>query len=190
MRPKAENASSFTESKNSRVKQAATSPRVNQTLTSNNTIPTSQQGDDVTGTRFKPVSIVVQLSGELGNHLHKIAFGRAIQNLAKELYNIETQLVLQHQFRGGKWVSAMHDIKECFPNLRHFDFELGNSPEFFSRETQQQQWLRQQHQKLVFPNEVSESSINEGLAHLNNLLRTSDESSKPEIEPHDHFSYS
>jgi hypothetical protein len=128
----------------------------------------------------RSTSIVVQLSGEMGNHLQKIAFGRAIQNMLFDKYGIASDLVLQHQQRGGKWVSAMRDLKQCFPKLRHFDFELGNSPEFTERLQQQKKWLGDKSAELIFPNLVSIASVDQGLDYLANLLRTN-HSSIPEI---------
>jgi hypothetical protein len=120
----------------------------------------------------RSISIVVQLSGEMGNHLQKIAFGRAIQNILQDRYGLDSHLVLQHQQRGGKWVSAMQDVTQCFPNLRDYDFELGNSVEFTKRLQQQQEWLGNDNaSKLILPNLVSSASVDDGLAYLVSLQR-------------------
>jgi hypothetical protein len=119
-----------------------------------------------------PISIVVQLSGEMGNNLHKIAFGRGLQNLLKKRYQMDTQLVFRRQERGGKWVFARKDIQQCFPNLRDFDFELGNSDEFDERRRQQANWLkdREAFQLLELPNGINASLVDKGLEYLHSLV--------------------
>jgi hypothetical protein len=119
-----------------------------------------------------PISIVVQLSGEMGNNLHKIAFGRALQNLLFQRYQMDTQLVFRRQERGGKWVFARKDIQQCFPNLRDFDFVLGNSDEFDERRRQQANWLkdREAFQLLELPNGINASLVDKGLEYLHRLV--------------------
>jgi hypothetical protein len=120
----------------------------------------------------RSITMVVGLSGEMGNHLQKIAFARALQNMLYERYSIRTELIMQHQERGGKWVSAVQNLKECFPNLRHYDFERGNAPSFYQRLQQQNEWLgRDEASKLVFPNLVSQERVDEGLEFLASLAR-------------------
>jgi hypothetical protein len=82
-------------------------------------------------------TIVVQLSGEMGNNLQKIAFGRGLQLLAKER-GIQTNLVFRRQeSTSNKWKTARIFIKKCFPNLRQFDFEAGNGQEYQERVIEQ-----------------------------------------------------
>jgi hypothetical protein len=120
----------------------------------------------------RSITMVVGLSGEMGNHLQKIAFARALQNMLYERYSIRTELIMQHQERGGKWISAAQNLKECFPNLRHYDFERGNAPSFYQRLQQQNEWLgRDEASKLVFPNLVSQERVDEGLEFLSSLVR-------------------
>jgi hypothetical protein len=87
-----------------------------------------------------PVTIVVQLSGEMGNNIAKLATGKGLQLWAQRQYGITTDLVLRHQ-EHPKWVKGMRDLKKCFPHLRGFDFELGNGPNYNERTAQQQQLL-------------------------------------------------
>jgi hypothetical protein len=118
-----------------------------------------------------PISIVVQLSGEMGNNLQKIAFGRALQNLAQERYQMDTHLVFRHQDRVAKWIRAKQDIQQCFPHLRHYDFELGNSAEFEKRRLQQVHWLgNEASQWLQLPNGVNSSQTDKGLDYLHRLV--------------------
>jgi hypothetical protein len=80
-------------------------------------------------------SIIVQLSGEMGNNLHRIAFARGMQLLARER-GIETNLVFRHK-EDLKWRVARSLITRCFPRLREFDFEAGNSAQYNNRVLQQ-----------------------------------------------------
>jgi hypothetical protein len=48
------------------------------------------------------ISILVELTGELGNHLHHLAHGRAIQRLAMSEYGISTRLVLHRSSNAEK----------------------------------------------------------------------------------------
>lgn len=76
-----------------------------------------------------PATIVVQLSGEMGNNMCKLAQGHALSQWLKELTGLPTELVLRHQ-DASKWIGAAKDMRQCFPAFRHADFEQGNTPEF------------------------------------------------------------
>lgn len=126
-------------------------------------------------------TIVVQLSGEMGNHLHKIAFGRMLQIRLLEKYAIRTKLVMRHQDRGGKWVRAGRDTIQCFPNLRHYDLSLGNSPEFQTRAYQQRMWLGPQNaSRLNLPHLASNDLTNDSLSYFAELVRQSEKNSTVE----------
>ena len=76
-----------------------------------------------------PMTILVQLSGEFGNHLSKLAYGRALQLWLQEEYGVsDSQLVLRHQ--GGryayKWEKTQADLKRCFPWTQSLNFSQGN----------------------------------------------------------------
>jgi hypothetical protein len=89
---------------------------------------------------LSPITIVVQLSGEMGNNVAKIATGKGLQLWAQRQYGIATDLVLRHQ-EHSKWIGAMRDTKKCFPKLRGFDFTLGNGRNYNERTAQQDQLL-------------------------------------------------
>ena len=112
------------------------------------------------------ISIVVQLSGELGNHLSKVAFGYAIQCLLKESYGITSHLVLQHQERGSKWEIARHDLQQCFPFFRNLDFAVANTPEFYKLQSRQQQTPNFDSKAFVFPISIS---MNETIQRLDTI---------------------
>ncbi len=114
------------------------------------------------------ISIVVQLSGELGNCLFKVAFGYAIQRILWDDYAIHSHLVLRHQ-DSSKWRRARRDMQACFPRFRSMDFTLGNSIEFQKRLLQQEEWLGTENaSKLVIA-----GKIHEGLSFLKELLEHS-----------------
>eukprot|EP00980_Cylindrotheca_fusiformis_P010735 scaffold2421_cov115-Cylindrotheca_fusiformis.AAC.1 len=79
----------------------------------------------------QPVTIVVQLGGELGNHMNKIAGGLCVK------HHIEKQLGLKAalKFRvlpgsESRWESAMISTKQAFPTMRLFDFQAANTKEY------------------------------------------------------------
>ena len=91
-------------------------------------------------------TIVVQLSGELGNHLSKIAPAYGVQLLLKEKYGMDAKLVMRHQDH-SKWTKTPPILRQCFPKLAHWDYEEGNSEEFLERQRQQAEWLASRHQQ-------------------------------------------
>jgi len=63
------------------------------------------------------ITIVVQLSGELGNHLSKLAAGVGVALELQRQYNITAvNLKLRHQPRTTKWIPAVGDLHRCFPH--------------------------------------------------------------------------
>jgi hypothetical protein len=93
------------------------------------------------------VTFVVHLTGEMGNHLYYLAHGLGLVKMARAEYGIDAQLVLKQQSKGNrgrrvisKAIITEKQLKQCFPNLRPFDFGLGNSPEYMERVGQQENW--------------------------------------------------
>jgi hypothetical protein len=82
------------------------------------------------------ITIVVQLKGEMGNHLSGLAHAKGIQWMLKKDYGMSTKLVIRSQtlpnsemlHDKAKWTQPI--LKKCFPNLRDLDWEEGNSLEF------------------------------------------------------------
>jgi len=133
------------------------------------------QSNHRTGNASLPVdlniSIVVQLSGEMGNHLSKLAFGFSIQQVLWEQYGIASHLILRRQEEVAKAVWARKDVQACFPNFRNQDFEAGNTGEFQQRLEQQQRWLGQKNaSKLVLESGISEDEVDGRLSYLHELL--------------------
>jgi hypothetical protein len=92
-------------------------------------------------------TIVVQLRGELGNHLSTIAHGRGLQLYALELFGLESNLLLRHQVMpdgttsNAKWEPTRQTIQRCF-NFSDWDFSRGGRwKEFHERQAQQEHWL-------------------------------------------------
>ena len=84
-----------------------------------------------------PVTIVCQLSGEMGNNLGKL--GRclslkwwlesgAFYNSTNKL-GYSARVALRHQ-QHNKWVRGAQDLQRCFPNTNQFDFSEANNNEF------------------------------------------------------------
>jgi hypothetical protein len=69
------------------------------------------------------VDIVVQMSGELGNHLSKLASGVGIAIALRDTYGIPSNLRLRHQdSRTEKWRDAVSHLQSCFPFARDLNF--------------------------------------------------------------------
>ena len=97
-----------------------------------------QQKDQLkTEQKHYDASIVIQLTGEMGNNLNKIAYGYGLQLLAERRYNITTNLVMRHQEEHPKWRLAVQNLQQCFPNLKEFDYSAGNTVEFREKQLQQ-----------------------------------------------------
>jgi len=87
---------------------------------------------------YKPsFSIVIQLSGEMGNNLAHFAHGHALYLWLKRQYGVnDTNIILRHQVH-PKWKAGRKALQQCFPNTRSFDFAAGNTPEFEQRRDEQ-----------------------------------------------------
>jgi hypothetical protein len=102
------------------------------------------------------VTVVVQLSGELGNHMHKIASGMCVKNQIEKSLGLKTELKFRAQ-ESSKWKRAMQSTKEAFPNTRSFDFRAGNTEEFDQAHLLQEQWL----QHLIMTNQLNLTGISD-----------------------------
>jgi hypothetical protein len=92
------------------------------------------------------VNVIVQLSGETGNHLSKLAAGLGVayalqrQSPAAEAvvanttpipHVVTANLLLRHQDHTTKWKRAVSDLIQCFPNLRNLNYSEAQSMELF-----------------------------------------------------------
>jgi hypothetical protein len=93
-----------------------------------------------TATNTQSATIVVQLSGEMGNQLSKIAHGHALFLWLKREFGLDATIILRHQER-PKWLRARDSVQKCFPATRSYDFSAANTLEFENRSRQQSAWL-------------------------------------------------
>jgi hypothetical protein len=101
------------------------------------------------GSPTHPLTIVINLSGEMGNHLSKLAYGYSVKWMLQEEYNITTHVILRHQ-ASNKWVKAAENVQRCFTATRSWSFEEGNTDEFDFRDGQQKEWMGENHQYFSF----------------------------------------
>ena len=73
------------------------------------------------------LSILVQLSGEMGNNLDKIAHGICMQEWLKDEFNTPSTMYFRHQ-TVSKWTKGRRNTVLCFPWAKQFDFAAGNTP--------------------------------------------------------------
>mmetsp|Transcript_11160 Transcript_11160/g.23527 ORF Transcript_11160/g.23527 Transcript_11160/m.23527 type:complete len:415 (+) Transcript_11160:135-1379(+) len=80
-----------------------------------------------------PITIVCQLSGEMGNNIAKWGYCLSIKFWLEsgEFQDVtgNVRIVIRHQDH-NKWVRGATDVKRCFPNTRGYDFGEANTDEF------------------------------------------------------------
>jgi len=84
-----------------------------------------------------PVTIVCQLSGEMGNNLGKLGHCLSLKWWLESgaFYNsthkfgYSARVALRHQ-EHNKWVKGKRDLERCFPNTNKFDFSEANNKQF------------------------------------------------------------
>ena len=111
------------------------------------------------------VTIIVELRGELCNHLSLLASARITQLMA-QARGIQTKIVGQHQDR-PKWRHARDDLRKCFTNFQSFQFRAAKwdkSQNFQKRQRQQEEWLTQRQRQMLT------NARGEGLELLSQLL--------------------
>ena len=126
--------------------------------------------------RIWNITLIVELRGELGNHLALLANARITQIIAQTKFpNLHIHIIGQHQSH-PKWLHAYNDITKCFPQLlQDVPFHGGiqeNDPqqkqEFLHiQQLQQRLWNTSQRQQyFTNPRE-------EGLEYLQQILSLS-----------------
>eukprot|EP00980_Cylindrotheca_fusiformis_P020435 scaffold7489_cov96-Cylindrotheca_fusiformis.AAC.2 len=90
--------------------------------------------------RNQAVSVVVQLSGEMGNNVLKMANGLCIKHLIEEKLGLRADFILRAQ-ENPKWKRARDSMKQIFPKTRRLTFRKGNAKEFERAQKQQLKWL-------------------------------------------------
>lgn len=129
-------------------------------------------------------TFVIQVRGEMGNHLQKIAHGYGLQWLAQDYFQFSPRLVVKH-LKKPKWKTARNDIIQCFPKLRHLDYEGAHHAEFQRLLKTHASWITQQNSSIVenakFVREETFANISIGLDAMKQLIDSS--STKVENRP-------
>eukprot|EP00546_Thalassionema_frauenfeldii_P016323 CAMPEP_0178896888 /NCGR_PEP_ID=MMETSP0786-20121207/1435_1 /TAXON_ID=186022 /ORGANISM="Thalassionema frauenfeldii, Strain CCMP 1798" /LENGTH=351 /DNA_ID=CAMNT_0020567365 /DNA_START=105 /DNA_END=1160 /DNA_ORIENTATION=+ len=94
----------------------------------------------LTNTNTPKITIVIQLGGEMGNHLSRIAFGYALHWILQEDYQMTSEIVLRHQ-DNSKWMRTQYFMQTCFPKLQAMNFSQGNTPELDQKWQQQKDFF-------------------------------------------------
>jgi hypothetical protein len=110
-----------------------------------------------TVTSNQSATIVVQLSGEMGNQLSKIAHGHALFLWLKREFRLDATIILRHQEK-PKWISARENVQKCFPATRTYDFSAANTLEFENRSRQQSALLGSSLDAINNPESVANVS--------------------------------
>jgi hypothetical protein len=134
-----------------------------------------------TGSPSNPLTIVIELNGQMANQLCKIAYGYALAWMLEEDYGISAKPILRHQAL-KKWLRSRQQVVACFPKFRDADFSAGNTDEFKIREEQQQNWLGEDvHGKLKSAVCKNESCVRESLQTVVKVLRE-DMATRPALD--------
>jgi hypothetical protein len=127
-------------------------------------------------------TIVVMLMGQFGNYISGIAHAKGLQAALLKEYGVHANLALFHDRNPRVWKRVRRELQACFPNLRPFDFEKANGPEYQERARQQNKWLStQQRRRLGSINEainppyalvgvINETRVMAGLRSYHELL--------------------
>lgn len=127
-------------------------------------------------TNHNNTTLVVQMSGELGNQISKIVYGLGLKLFAKQKYGIDLGIKLRAQ-ENSKWLHAMKDTKECFPKTRVLNFRECNTDEFLHMKKQQQMWVGDNDSKLLHfrgNDNFNQTHVEKGLSFLQSTLARMD----------------
>jgi hypothetical protein len=132
------------------------------------------------GSLTNPLTIVLHVSGEMGNNLSKLAYGFSIQWMLMEEHNISTDILVRHQ-AASKWLKAAENVQRCFPATRAWSFEAANTDEYDWRKRQQELWLKESTDYFYFkPTCDQEDCIRKNLDFVIKNLHTT--TGKPSID--------
>jgi hypothetical protein len=125
------------------------------------TITSSQPLDNMM-TNSSVATIIIHMSGEMGNHINHIAHAYPIAWWAERKYGIKTRMIIRDQVIRGRISPKSGSVKrifmQCFPHLQTlYDSPRANSPEYGIRIAQQHAW------------DMANDTI---LQHINNDIRT------------------
>lgn len=127
------------------------------------------------GTLMVGGTFVIQVRGEMGNNLQRIAHGYALKWYAEDVFHFSPQLLMRH-LKKPKWKSARADIHQCFPLLRTLDYEGGLEQSFVKIQKSHPKWLANQatewNDKLNMVKDETHQNITEGLRVMKHLATT------------------
>jgi hypothetical protein len=130
-------------------------------------------------------TVVMQVRGEMGNHLQKIAHGYGIHWYAQDEFEFLPSLKLRH-LKKPKWKTARIDIVQCFKQLRNLDYESGHAPAFVKLQKEQAAWLSQQPPDVVSAmyqiRDESLHNISQGIQAMKHLATLPKDSKPPHME--------
>jgi hypothetical protein len=109
----------------------------------------------------------------MGNQLGALAYGYGLKWILEQDYNITSSVMLRHQTKTTKWVTARKSMTECFPNFRDADFSAGNTKEFERLSRDQELWLGKDH-TLLLSNTNSMSTRLDALVQVLSLDKDED----------------
>jgi hypothetical protein len=115
------------------------------------------------------ISIIIPLSGEMGNQLSSVARGIAIQHWARDVYGMTTELLLLDT--GKTRGQGTRDWQQCFPSLRSLHLHGNTMKEYEERLVQQQEWLGKDLQEQLHVRNSRVDDIEQSLTVLNNILQ-------------------
>ena len=125
----------------------------------------------------QPVTIVVQLAGELGNQIQKLGTGFCMQHLIETKLGLKTEIKLRAQVGARKWRHAMEWTKSAFPNTRPYAFNELNTPEFDRLHKFQNEWIQGLIEKnllnmtgITHPTQLNELSCNDKKECFDDML--------------------
>lgn len=117
-------------------------------------------------------TIVVYLSGEMGNHLLILAKSFTVKLMANEKYGISAELVLRHQ-QHPKWVNGRNSIQGCFPKLRYYNFSAANTDVFDKLLLEQDRALRENSARLkIVGDQDSADTVDDALLYWKRMLES------------------
>lgn len=142
-------------------RQQFTAVQSNPSEWKNWTINSSQPLDMMTNSTAV-ATIIIHMSGEMGNHINHIAHAYPIAWWAKRKYGIKTRMIIRDQVIRGRISPKSGSVKtifmKCFPHLQTlYDGPRANSPEYGIRIAQQHAW------------DMANDTV---LEHINNDIRT------------------
>jgi len=137
-------------------------------------------------TNSSTATIIIHMSGEMGNHINHLAHAYPIAWWAERKYGIKTRMIIRDQVIRGrispKSGSARAIFAKCFPRLKTlYDGARANSPEYGIRMAQQHGWDMANDTVLQHINNVirTESDVDFTLEHLQVLAKSD---SIPEVD--------